>query len=320
MKPRLILLAMAAAAATTANAATVKDGVDKWQAGDAKGAVAIWQPLAARGDADALFNIGQAYKLGRGVTKDLPKAKDFYRRAAAKGHAPAATNYGIMLAQDGKKIEAANEWTRAAAAGEPRAQYMMGVMHFNGDAVAKDWPLAYAYMLRSNNAGFTQAATALATMNGSIPIGERNRGEEIATAMANGSFKPQPAPAPVAAKPAAPQAAPKPATEKSAPATASAMAPARKPPAPVPATPATESRGDWRVQLGAYSQIETAREGWNAINAKRRTLLGERDPIYAEAPGVVRLQLGGFADKGSAQSLCRQLDSAGQPCFVVKAP
>ena len=30
-------------------------------------AVAIWRPLAENGDADAQFNLGQAYRLGRGV-------------------------------------------------------------------------------------------------------------------------------------------------------------------------------------------------------------------------------------------------------------
>ncbi len=47
--------------------ADVKAGVDAWQRGDFTGAVAEWRPLADKGDADAQYNLGQAYKMGRGV-------------------------------------------------------------------------------------------------------------------------------------------------------------------------------------------------------------------------------------------------------------
>ena len=36
----------------------VKAGIDAWQRGDDAAAVAIWRPLANKGDADALFNLG----------------------------------------------------------------------------------------------------------------------------------------------------------------------------------------------------------------------------------------------------------------------
>ena len=55
--------------------ADVKAGVDAWQAGDYRTAVDEWRPLAIAGDADAQFNLGQAYKLGRGVPADLAQAQ-----------------------------------------------------------------------------------------------------------------------------------------------------------------------------------------------------------------------------------------------------
>src|SRR3546814_1254046 len=76
----LPLLALAAPAH-----ADVKAGVDAWQAGDYQKAVAEWRPLAVAGDADAEFNLGQAYKLGRGVPADLVQAESWYRRAAKQG-------------------------------------------------------------------------------------------------------------------------------------------------------------------------------------------------------------------------------------------
>ena len=79
--------------------ASVDAGVGKWRAGDWEGAVAEWVTPAARGDADALFNMGQAYRLGRGVPLNRITAIDYYRRAADKGHAAAAANLGITLWQ-----------------------------------------------------------------------------------------------------------------------------------------------------------------------------------------------------------------------------
>ena len=64
--PLLVLSTFAAPAR-----ADVKAGVDAWQAGNYPAAVAEWRPLAIAGDADAQFNLGQAYKLGRGVPADL---------------------------------------------------------------------------------------------------------------------------------------------------------------------------------------------------------------------------------------------------------
>src|SRR3546814_11652875 len=64
--------------------ADVKDGVDAWQAGNYQAAVAEWRPLAIAGDADAQFNLGQAYKLGRGVLTDLNQRSE-ERRLGKRG-------------------------------------------------------------------------------------------------------------------------------------------------------------------------------------------------------------------------------------------
>ena len=54
--------------------ADVKAGVDAWSAGDFSRAVVEWQGPAAAGDPDALFNLAQAYRLGRGVEIDNANA------------------------------------------------------------------------------------------------------------------------------------------------------------------------------------------------------------------------------------------------------
>ena len=66
--------------------ADVKAGVDAWSAGDFSRAVVEWQGPAAAGDPDALFNLAQAYRLGRGVEVDSARARKLYEQAASLGH------------------------------------------------------------------------------------------------------------------------------------------------------------------------------------------------------------------------------------------
>src|SRR5690242_8601879 len=129
------LLALAGAPAL----ADVKTGVDAWSRGDYAAAVGEWEGLAAAGDPDAMFNLGQAYRLGRGVATDLKRAEDLYAQAAAKGHLQAADTYGLMLFQDGRREEALPYVREAARRGDARSQYLLGIAHFNGDLVGKDW-------------------------------------------------------------------------------------------------------------------------------------------------------------------------------------
>ncbi len=177
----------AAAPAPVPPPPSVRSGVDLWRAGDYPAAVAIWQPFAAAGDADAMFNMGQAYKLGRAVTKDLGLARDYYRKAAAKGHLPAQANLGILLFQAGEKVEA-TRWLKAAAdRNEMRAQYVLGIAHWNGDGVPRSLTLAYAYLARASALGLTEATGALNTLTGVISPLERANGWAVATSLMAGN-------------------------------------------------------------------------------------------------------------------------------------
>ena len=57
-----------------------------WSGGDYPAAIAMWLRLAEAGNADALYNLGQAARLGRGMAADPDTALAYYRRAAALGH------------------------------------------------------------------------------------------------------------------------------------------------------------------------------------------------------------------------------------------
>src|SRR6186713_3119556 len=103
-------LALSAAAAILLGAsgasADVKAGVDAWQLGNYPAAIAQWRPLAEAGDADAQYNLGQAYKLGRGVPLDLRTAQGWYEKAARQGHPQAQAILGLILFQNGQRAAA----------------------------------------------------------------------------------------------------------------------------------------------------------------------------------------------------------------------
>src|SRR3954451_20999761 len=103
-----------ASLATSVSAQSVGAGIDAWQKADYGTAVSIWRPLAEQGDADAQFNLGQAYRLGRGVPIDLGAAQIWFERAAAKGHVDAQTTLGLLLFQNGNHTGAVR-WLKAAS-------------------------------------------------------------------------------------------------------------------------------------------------------------------------------------------------------------
>lgn len=173
---RLLCLPLIAALWAPSAQADVKDGVDAWKNGNYQAAVAEWRPLAVGGDPDAQFNLGQAYKLGRGVTTDLAQAESWYRRAAKQGHLQAEDNLGLILFTANRRKEAMEYIVRSAARGEPRAQYVLGTAHFNGDLAAEDWPRAYALTKRASDAGLDLASARLSQLDQLIPLEQRQRG------------------------------------------------------------------------------------------------------------------------------------------------
>ena len=204
-----LALPLIAASMLTAPAfADVKDGVDAWQSGNYPAAVAEWRPLALAGDADAQFNLGQAYKLGRGVPADLTQAEDWYRRAAKQGHLQAEDNLGLILFTANRRAEAMPFIINSAARGEPRAQYVLGTAHFNGDLAAQDWPRAYALTKRASDAGLGIASARLVQLDNLIPLEQRQRGLALLPDIERGEQQARLAAVNAAAPPAAAKPAP----------------------------------------------------------------------------------------------------------------
>jgi cell division septation protein DedD len=342
------MLALTAAPAL----ADVKAGVDAWSAGDFTRAVVEWQGPAAAGDADAMFNLAQAYRLGRGVEVDNARARKLYEEAARLGHVKAADNFGLLLFQEGEQQRAMPLIKAAADRGDPRAQYVLGLSHFNADYAPRDWVRAYALMTLANGSGLPQASDALAQMDKFVPQAQRqqaqvlareleadaraNRSAEIASAELTGG---QPAPAslpapvakvaarpaalpgdavgagiPVRAKPAGLPPAPKPITPPPAPARPVTVAAAVPAPTPAPA-PAPRVAGKWRVQLGAFGVAGNAERLWSQIG-NHAALSGTRKTLLPSG-GLTRLLATGFASEAEASRACAALKRDGHACVVA---
>lgn len=305
----LALLTVAGASSTAH--ADVKAGVDAWAQGDYAKAIREWRGATQAGDPDAQFNMGQAYKLGRGVPANLDQALDWYRKAAAQGHARAEDNYGLLLFQQNRREEAMPLLERSAERGEPRAQYLVGTALFNGDLLSRDWVRAYAMMMRASASGLPQAARALAHMDQYIPDGQRRDGRALAEAMAQKEqAELASAGTPVQTKAAPVRVTPKPL--KSAP------LPPSGPTGPVqsqtpPAPPA--AKDNWRVQFGAFSEQGRAGALWKSLSAKVPDLAGYK-PIMVPGGGVTRLQTGPLTSESDAERLCGTVRRAGADCIV----
>lgn len=309
-------VAMVAMVALPAIAA-VSDGQDRWRKGDWAGAVAEWTAPAARGDPEALFHMGQAYRLGRGVPQDTAIALDHYRRAAAKGHVGAMANLGITLWQVGRRTEALGHLRTAADRGDLRAAYVLGVATFTGDGAPKNPALGYAYLVRARDGGLAIATAQTARVAALLAPEERARGEAAAEALAAGR------PVAVAmASLAAPSAAASTTVaadigiEAAADGAASGEAPSL-PPATSPAAEAEDGR--YRVQLGAFASEQAARTAWATLVSQSASLLQGLKPVYAPRSGLIRLQIGPFAQRVEATELCARLAAGGRPCFVTSS-
>ena len=340
-------MAAAAIGFSASARADVKAGVDAWAEGDFANAVREWANPAANGDPDAQFNMAQAYRLGRGVDKDVDQAEALYAKAAAQGHVRAADNYGLLLFQRGGREEAMPYVTAAANRGDPRAQYLLGIAHFNGDLAEKDWRRAYALLTLANSTGLPQARAALAQMDEYISLEERQEAQALATTLktqAETARTRELAAVDLALgadKPSISLTNPKP-TEMSGPTDAGAdytiaaapsrtvatRSPAAAPIEMVATTTGAVSRpaslnsgavrqdGPWKVQLGAFGVAGNAERLWAKLSG--RSAVAGRKRLLIKSGNLTVLSAGGYSDRGEAEAACKSLKRGGQDCLVTR--
>ncbi len=303
---RLAAAIVALIAAAPLSAQSVRAGIEAWQRSDYAAAAAIWRPLAEAGDADASFNLGQAYRLGRGVETSLSIATSWFERAAAKGHIDAQTTLGLLLFQNGEQKDGLR-WLKAAAEqGEARALLVYGTALFNGDSITQDAVLGYAYVSRAAAQGFAPARDTLAELDNIMPLIDRKKGVALARIKA----KRTPPPVSKAVKPVAAAKPAKPVV----------LAAAKAPPVatpkdkPTPTVAAPPASGAWRIQLGAFAQRGSAQALYQRVAGK--SALAGRRAFYVPAGKVTRLQIGPFESRAAALAACNALKP--QACFPAK--
>ena len=104
---------------------------------------------AAPESAQAAFNLGQCYFGAQGTEQDIPKALDWWKKAAAQGHGRAASTAAMaLLSGEGVKpdaVEARRLAERAAKLNDPSGFVVLGEMQFQAgefDAAKANWTKA----------------------------------------------------------------------------------------------------------------------------------------------------------------------------------
>jgi uncharacterized protein len=308
--------------------ADVKSGIDAYQRGDFASAVGTWRPLAVAGDADAQYNLGQAYRLGRGVPSDPQMAESWFRKAADQGHPRARNAYGLTLFQNGRRQEAIPYVEESAGHGFPQSQYVYATLLFNGDMVEKDWVRSYALMTRAAAGDVAAAKAGLAQLDQYIPLDQRQRGLKLAQVFEASANNPQTAQttAPTIGNEDLPPSSVKPATRPTmvaAPKPALAKAPVTKPdvykpPVAAAVAPAPKAMvtGKWRVQLGAFGNSSGASALWRSLQG-RVSALASYQSFIVPAGAVTRLQAGPLPSRAASDKLCSAVKASGNACMPV---
>jgi len=105
-----------------------------------------FEKSAAKGNEDALFQLGALYANGQGVAHDYAKARDWFEKGAAKGNERAMFGLGALYANGqgvARNYAKARDWfEKAAAKGSEDALFQLGVLYANGKGVARDYAKA----------------------------------------------------------------------------------------------------------------------------------------------------------------------------------
>ena len=281
---------------------------------------AAWYSKAARqGLAEAQFNLGHLYRLGRGVEEDPRQAVAWYLKAATQGLA--AAQYNVALSYEtgsgaGQNYTVAAKWYRQAAEqGNLDAQLGLAALYRYGLGVPGDRDTAIAWYERAAGQGDPRAHFHLAAMAAELEARKQEPSKQE-------SRKQEPEKPKKLTKTAA-QAAPEPPAQQAA----AAPAPLASGSGPVftaVAEEGTPAEDDFVVQLAAHRRAESADAAWLRLREAHPDLLGGLKPavrpanLGGDAGIVYRLVAGPLPTKARARDLCARLRERNVDCFVPR--
>lgn len=155
MSWRILLVCFAALFATVAWANDNQKIVLDVQQGKYEEAMKLAMKLAAQGDAQAEFVIGELYYQGQGVSKDYTKAAEWYQRAADQNFVAAEMNlaelYSKGMGVGQSDIQAFTLYMRAAKQGNSIGKYYVAASYASGKGVEIDLAEAYFWTVQVTN-------------------------------------------------------------------------------------------------------------------------------------------------------------------------
>ncbi|MFH3478566.1 sel1 repeat family protein [Xanthobacter sp. V4C-8] len=126
---------------------------------DSAHAVELYRQAAEAGDAPAQDMLSFLLFEGTGTAANMEEAKRWAKAAAEQGVASAMTRLGLISHLDAvsaapggtDESDAATWWRKAAEAGDPDGQALLGAAHHLGVGVPRDRIAAFAWLLRAKS-------------------------------------------------------------------------------------------------------------------------------------------------------------------------
>lgn len=141
---------------------------------------------AERGEPRAEFVLGAAYYSGTGVKKDEKLGTEYLAKAAAQGHAQAQYLLGEAFSE-GRGVPKNASWAarwfgKAAAQGLGQAQFAYGVVHASGLGLPENKEAGYKWLLLAEHAGHQTAPLVRKALAKGMKEEEIKRAEARASA------------------------------------------------------------------------------------------------------------------------------------------
>lgn len=174
-----------------ARASLLGEGVPK----DVDKAFELMKSAAAHGHPDAIGGLGYFYSVGIAVEKDDKLATEYFRKGAELGSAKSRFNLGKMLLA-AKQVDEGLAWMKKAADQSlPEAALAYGsILYFGDHGVTKNYDLAAPYFRIAAEAELLDAQNFLGMMGElglGVPVDAAAAGQWFSKAAARGQVKAQ---------------------------------------------------------------------------------------------------------------------------------